>query len=98
MKKHLYNRAFTIILWSGWLILWGIILWANKPHNSTIQMTTDGTNWVTVTPVAKFSPCVYVIPCKVGQFFRICSDAPTRITDFVPDTNGLAVITFTYTK
>ena len=92
------KKLFIPALCVGWLAIWLIVLLANKPHNSTIQMTTDGKNWATVTPIAKFSPCVYVIPCKLGQFFRICSDAPTLITNFVPDTNGLAVITFTYTK
>ena len=98
IKTRPLNQIFVAILCAGWLALWLIIWLANKPDPSTIEMTTNGTNWTTVEPIAAFPNHTFVIPCKLGQWFRISSNHATRITNFLPDTNGLAVIVFTYTK
>jgi hypothetical protein len=61
-------------------------------------MTQDGVHWQNVSVISRVDTHTYVIPCQKGQYFRICSNKPTRITAFAPDTQGYALLTFTYTK
>ena len=71
-----------------------------KPDVVSIQVTEDFKHWVNTEPITypglKFAPRTYVVHCKLNQFFRICSTRQTVITQFLPDTNGLAVIHFEY--
>jgi hypothetical protein len=40
----------------------------------------------------------WVVPCKIGDFFRVAADNKTVITQFIPNGMGWAIIRFEYVK
>lgn len=46
----------------------------------------------------KLDEQTFVVPCQIGDFFRVAANSKTVITTFAPTSNGWAIIHFEYLK
>ena len=79
------------------LAIIGSIGWsAYKVNHEPRVEVTHGQGFKRVFGGHKLDNQTFVVPCQIGDFFRIAADNKTIITSFSPDSNGWAIIHFEY--
>ena len=74
------------LVWSGYQI----------NHAPRVEVAHGDSGFKRVFGGHKLNNQTFVVPCQIGDFFRIAADNKTIITSFSPDSNGWAIIHFEY--
>jgi hypothetical protein len=67
-------------------------------HSPRIQVTNGQIAFHQVIGARQLDAQTFVVPCQIGDFFRIVADNKTIITTFAPTSDGWAIIHFEYLK